>query len=206
MGQYDAVIEIGANVGVFTLYFGSKMKPKGGRVFAFEPSQKAFTRLVQNLSENQLADVCCLNVAVGDKTEFATFHEPEGHLTNGSLISDFAGNFNQNIKATQVLVLNAADLAGLVSPEKRVLLKIDAEGYEAPLIRALSPFVQRIQPDIMLEVLPEFEAEIDASVRDAAVGYQRFAITAQGLQHQSSLHAIGGRDCFLTPGHRATIQ
>lgn len=44
MNLYDAVIEIGSNVGVFTVYFGKKLEGRGGRVYAFEPSKKAYAR------------------------------------------------------------------------------------------------------------------------------------------------------------------
>lgn len=203
--QYDAVIEIGANVGVFTVYFGKRLQQTGGRVYAFEPSRRAFVRLVQNLSANNLPNVFCFGVAVGAETGFGSFHEPEGHLTNGSLVSAFAANFSGNVMSSPTVVLGASTLNGLLEPGKRVLLKIDVEGFEAPLITALSSLFEQFRPDVLLEVLPEYEAEIDSAVRSSAVSYQRFAITAEGLQHQSSLHAIGGRDCFLTPLERATI-
>lgn len=145
----------------------------------------------------------CFDVAVGDETGFASFHEPEGHLTNGSLVSNFASLFSDKVNATRVLVLNAAALVELIEDQQRVLVKIDVEGFEAPLLRAITPLIKRVRPDMLLEVLPDFETVIDEAVREAAPDYQRFANTPLGLQPQDSLHAIGGRDCFLIPPERA---
>lgn len=203
--QYDAVIEIGANVGVFTVYFGKRLQQTGGRVYAFEPSRRAFVRLAQNLTVNNLPNVSCFGVAVGAETGFLSFHEPEGHLTNGSLVSEFAANFSSKVMSAPVVVLGAATLVGLLQPGKRVLLKIVVEGFEALLITALAPLFEQLRPDVLLEVLPEYEAAIDAAVRSSAVNYQRFAITPQGLQQQDTLHAVGGRDCFLVPFENVSV-
>lgn len=205
MNHYDAVIEIGANVGVFTVYFGKQLEGRGGRVYAFEPSRKAYARLLQNLSANNLSNVSSFNVAVGAETGFANFHEPEGHLTNGSLVSNFASQFSSKVKVARVLVLDAASLIDLIEGQLRVLVKIDVEGFEAPLLKAIAPFLQKVKPDVLLEVLPEFEAAIEEAVREAAPDYQRFAITPQGLQPQETLRAIGGRDCFLIPTAKVSL-
>ena len=206
MDQYDAVIEIGANVGIFTVYFGKQLEGRGGRVYAFEPSSKAYARLLQNISVNQLSNVSSFAVAVGAATGFATFHEPEGHLTNGSLVSNFASLFSSKVNAAHVLVLNAASMVDLIEGPLRVLVKIDVEGFEAPLLRAISPFLQKVKPDVLLEVLPDFESAIEEAVRESAPDYLRFAITPQGLLPQEKLRALGGRDCFLVPSPKASAS
>ncbi len=200
MHEYDVILEIGANVGVFTLYFGKQLAKHGGRVYAFEPSSRAFSRLVLNLQANDFSNIFPFNAAVGARTAFDQFHEPEGCLTNGSLIAGFAAQFSSSVSSVPVLVIDGALLKALTEASRRVLVKIDVEGYEASLVRALAPLIAAKQPDILLEVLPEFEAEIGDAVAFAAPGYELHAITAEGLSRQTSLKAVGGRDCFLTPG------
>ena len=204
MDQYDVVIEIGANVGVFTVYFGKKLEKTGGRVHAFEPSRMAYDRLRQNMAANGLKNISSYGVAVGAEAGVAFFYEPEGHLTNGSLVSGFAEQFSAQVKAEPVVVISAATLAQMLDARSRVLVKVDVEGSEAPLIRALAPLFQKVRPDILIEVLPEYEREINAAVCEATVDYLKFAITQDGLQAQETLHAIGGRDCFLMPLERGT--
>ncbi len=202
MRDYDAVVEIGANVGVFTLYFTAQLAKWGSdrRVYAFEPSRRAGLRLLKNLDLNQATNVSCFNCAVGDRTRFEWFFEPEGHLTNGSLVRDFAAKFSAEVRKAPCLMVDAAQLGELLDTHQRVLLKIDVEGFEAPLLRALAPVIQAKRPDILLEVLPEFEAAINDSAAMAAPGYEYFAIVSKGLQLQDRIRAVAGRDCFLTPG------
>lgn len=201
MRDYDAVIEIGANVGVFTLYFADQLAKLGTdrRVYAFEPSRRAGLRLLKNLALNQAVNVACFNCAVGDRTRFEWFFEPDGHLTNGSLVRDFAAKFSAEVRKTPCLMVDAAQLGELLGAHQRVLLKIDVEGFEAPLLRALAPVIQSKQPDILLEVLPEFEDAINDSIALAAPSYDYFSISEAGLLPQNRIKALIGRDCFLTP-------
>ncbi len=112
--QYDTVIEIGANVGIFNLFLSKKLQEKGGRVFAFEPSQKVYSRLVRSLAVNGLANVSCFGGAIGVETRLSSFYKPEGDLTNVSLVFEFAGCFSDQVRAVTVLVLGVPEVAALV--------------------------------------------------------------------------------------------
>jgi len=198
LSNYDLVIEIGANAGVFTLFMALKLAQSGGEVMSFEPSARAYARLMQNVSANDLQNVTLFNAAVSDKTTFAMFHEPEGHLTNGSLMKSFANQFSSRVKAAPVLAIDAAKLNDLVKPGLRLLIKIDVEGFEAPVLKALMPVIETHHPDILLEVLSEFADQIEDSVKIAAPGYWRYAVTSNGLVKQKALQAHASRDCFLS--------
>jgi FkbM family methyltransferase len=196
--DYDLVIEIGANAGVFTIFMASKLAQSGGSVLSFEPSAQAYTRLVNNVSANDLQNVTLFNAAVSDMTAFAMFHEPEGHLTNGSLMKSFANQFSDRVKATPVLAIDAVKLNDLVKTGQRLLIKMDVEGFEAPVLQALKPVIEAHHPDILLEVLPEFAEQIEDSVKVAASNYRRYAVTSNGLVRQETLQAHKSRDCFLS--------
>src|SRR5262249_49233598 len=130
MSKYHAVIEIGANVGVFTVFF-ARWLGKRGKVFAFEPSRTAYERLLQNLAANAAGNAVVFNCAVGKQTGFFPFFEPERHLTNGSFDADFARQFNSTLKNHPALVVDGSLLEQLIAPGPPVLLKIDAEGSES---------------------------------------------------------------------------
>src|SRR5436853_2547835 len=100
------MIEIGANVGVFSAFVGATAHAQSHalRVFAFEPGRAAYARLIENLQLNRLNDVQTFNCAVGHETGFADFFEPVGHLTNGSLSREFASQFNEDVRCTRTLV------------------------------------------------------------------------------------------------------
>ena len=160
--DYDVVVEIGANIGVYTCLFGllasgqSRLK----RVYAFEPSHKAFRRLKRNLDINSLTSVSAFQVAVGRESGFVDFFQPEDHLTNGSLDKGFASYFSNRVGVSTVVAVGANELANLLVPGERVLVKIDVEGFEAELLQALCPLVDKYNCDLIVEVLLETEAGI----------------------------------------------
>jgi len=198
--DYDAIVEIGANVGVFTLYFAEQLRRAGagGRVYSFEPSEQAGRRLRHNLDLNGISNVSVFHAAVGQRAGFGWFFEPRGHLTNGSLLSSFAGKFSADVRKAPCLTMAAGQLAELLASHRRILIKIDVEGYEAPLLEALAPVIQAMSPDILLEVLPEFEQAINTAARRAVVGYDNYQLTRDGAVQCPRIQAGEGRDCFLS--------
>jgi FkbM family methyltransferase len=200
MLAYDAVIEIGANVGLFTTFFARWLAQRtpAGRVYAFEPSRQAYERLLQNLAANSSDNVLAFNCAVADETTFLPFFEPEGHLTNGSLVSGFASQFSRIVSSVPVLVLDGGLIERLLEKGLKVLLKIDVEGSEARVLRSLERFIRSGSPDIVIEVLADFEAELDELGFLREVGYVFFNLTPHGALLQPTIKATRYRDYFLT--------
>lgn len=195
MAKYDTVLEIGANVGIYTVFFSRSPGPRPARIYAFEPSREAFRRLVENLNENKCENVEAFPIAVADATGFIPFFEPKGHLTNGSFSREFAAIFSSDVRERRVPALHANALEGLIS-EGNVLLKVDAEGAEPDILRAFLPLLEKYSPDLLVEVLAITEREMNALAWPA--GYQFFEICAEGPVRRQTLNASLNRDYFLT--------
>ena len=158
-GQYDAVIEIGANVGIYTAFFDALAKTGGETrlrsIVCFEPSTKACERLSANLAANGCKHVTAHCAAVGQSSGTMDFFEPEGHLTNGSLVRNFAGFFSATVNTRPVQVRGPEHIAALLERYPKVLLKIDVEGYEPELLDALTDAILRYRPHLVVEVLSQ---------------------------------------------------
>lgn len=198
LSQYDVIIEIGANVGVFTVFF-EKGSSESTRIYSFEPSISAYTRLLENLHYNDCKRTTTFQCAVGDRSRIAWFFEPEGHLTNGSLVEGFASSFADNVKRNAVMMMSALEIQSILEKSNRSLIKIDVEGFEAEILTTLTPVLQQYKSDVVIEVLPEFEKPINQAIASLGSDYKFYAITKEGLVPQQSLHALeGSRDCFLS--------
>jgi FkbM family methyltransferase len=178
LGDYDTVVEIGANVGMFTVFMAAHSRRAGTgrpRIVAFEPSRTAFARLLDNLALND-CQVEAFNCAVGERAGVAQFHEPAGHGTNGSLDRAFAGIFSPDVRSQPVLVVGAAEIAALVGEPGRTLLKIDVEGSEPIVLRGLRSWLSAVRPDVIIEVLPMSEAPLRAGdfFRELGYAFYRF--------------------------------
>lgn len=201
ISKYDAVIEIGANVGVYTSFFSVLLGSLGlsTPVFAFEPSRKAFLRLQDNLAANRAKNVYAFNLAIADESGFMRFFEPEGHLTNGSLAVDFASHFSDHVVETIVPSFAADQLAKLVSGHTRLLVKIDVEGAEEVVLKSLTSLILEKRPEIILEVLRSYQERLSqiSALRD---NYDFYLVTPNGLEQRKTLEAHPQyRDYLLIP-------
>ena len=193
--KYEIVIEIGANVGIYTLFF-SRQWP-GARVYSFEPSGKAYLRLMENLTLNDCGNVRAFNCAVAAQTGLLDFYEPEGHLTNGSLDQSFARIFAGSVRSTKVPGISGTQIAQLLPKGKRVLFKIDVEGSEPTVLGSLEQIIRSERPDILIEVL---EPTVDALNRIRWLsGYRYYQLEADGPHERDIFTAGKSRDYALVP-------
>ena len=201
LGDFQVVIEIGSNVGIFTLFIPLEARRQGHRVevFAFEPAREAFARLSSNLEANGLVEVNAFRCAVSDTTGFVPFFEPAGHLTNGSLLGEFAGLFSTDIQQSTVMTISSELLAPLIGEGQRALLKIDVEGASAQVLAAMRPVIENTLPEIIIEVLCIEEAGLNA-LHWLHERYEFYLITSVGLIARDSFVASEShRDFWLKP-------
>ncbi len=189
--DYDVVIEIGANVGVFTVFFDALIKQTPAarlqHVVAFEPTLEAYSRLAANLAANDARHVNAFRAAVGKTSGLQSFFEPEGHLTNGSFVREFSSIFSDKITESIVTVVAASELDRYFKTATKALVKIDVEGFEPQLLSAMSSQLETHRPDLLIEVLegtPEFLEPIAV-----LQSYDKFIITEKGLQRSDHLYA-----------------
>jgi FkbM family methyltransferase len=127
IGPSDTVVDIGAQVGIFSLFASSQAR--FGRVFAIEPIIENFLLLRQNIDINNAANVIALNKAVAPEDG-----EREIYLENG----DTAGHsFFVGDNRTQGRPVQTISLEGLIRQfhlDHIDLLKMDCEGAEYEII------------------------------------------------------------------------
>lgn len=195
---YDLILEIGANAGLYTVFFDALLKhallkrtpavaSRKPRVVAFEPSREAYRRLIANLAANDARHVTPYQAAIGETSGLVTFFEPKKHLTNGSLLREFSAIFTDEIEESVAVVLAASELARWLAAADRALLKIDVEGYEPTLLTGLAPLLRQHHPDILIEVLPY---TLDAlNDHPALAGYDKYLLLPGGPEKASAFHA-----------------
>jgi FkbM family methyltransferase len=205
VGRYDAVIDIGANVGYYSVFFDAlaRANPHGRlqNIYAFEPNLEPYRRLLKNLECNDARHVTPFTLAISDKGGFAEFYQPDGHLTNGSLSLGFAQLFASPSQRSMVGTVNAQELEFFFARHTNILVKIDAEGYEPEILSAMAPLIARYHPDMIIEVLQG----IDEKVRALAClqYYSFFQFGKQGLVGHANLFANPeDRDWFFTMSDR----
>jgi FkbM family methyltransferase len=125
-GRAEVFIDVGANVGLYTLLAARR----GLEVVAVEPLPENLAYLTRNLALNGFEGVEIFPVAVADKASVLPLY---GGDTGASLVSGWAGAsaaFQTAVAVSTLDVLVARRFAG-----RRVVIKIDVEGAEARTLR-----------------------------------------------------------------------
>jgi FkbM family methyltransferase len=206
LGQYGAIVEIGANVGVYTLFLAAHPRDANTRVIALEPSGEAFRRLVDNVGLNRsvirTAQLVTLNCAMADRAGMKPFYEPLGHLTNGSFSKEFASLFSSDVQERMVPCIGPLELEQhLANVQGAILIKLDCEGAEPEILVAIEPLIRARRPDIIVEVT---STTVDALNRIALLrdGYDKFQITQDGCEPRPEFEATAFRDWLARPRAR----
>jgi FkbM family methyltransferase len=130
--QGDLFIDIGANIGLFTL-IASYCVGQKGFVYSIEPCSKTYQRLVRNVGLNRMNNVKCAQIALSDHTGQIEMNVSlDGYDAWNSIAQPFSGDAftMESIKATSL-----DDFAREHKLMGRVkMIKIDVEGWESHVL------------------------------------------------------------------------
>lgn len=144
--QRPVVVDVGANIGFFTIGLG---RVEGARVYAVEPMPENVRRLRENVDANDLFDVVTVvPLALGDADgELWLAPESTESATGNAAPADPGAP-----GASRVDVRRLDDVAVEWDLDRCDLLKIDVEGGELAVLRGAAAFVRRFKPSIFVEL------------------------------------------------------
>jgi FkbM family methyltransferase len=142
----DTFLEVGANIGVFTVAASQRVGPQG-RVIAIEASPRIVCYLEANVRANRLGNVVLIQCAVQDVDSPGVdfFDAPASHFGMGALAAQF-GSPAQRVAGRRLDSLRAEWGGGRVA-----LLKVDVEGFEAAVFRGAGELLSRDRPWLTFE-------------------------------------------------------
>jgi len=142
--QGDWVLDIGANIGHYTLRLSEKVGITG-RVLAFEPVLKTFELLAANVILAQSNNVTLFNVAVSESTETKDMFIP---IFDTGLEDFYSARLINGIGGMHVFCLN---IDSLNIPKQVKFIKIDIEGHEIFALRGMKNLITRDHPILIIE-------------------------------------------------------
>lgn len=140
----DCVIDIGANVGLFTAALSRLVGPNG-HVFAFEPVPETFLLLTSNSRRFAYPNITLLNAAASDVSALVGMEIP-------TLQSGLSNIYEAHIvdspaqKQTFAVPVDALDLPGKVT-----FCKIDVEGHEYKALLGMKNLLTKHGPLLVVE-------------------------------------------------------
>jgi FkbM family methyltransferase len=143
------VIDIGANVGLYSIIAAKRVAP-GGRVWAIEPSSETYARLLANLELNAVQVVTPVRLALSTKDDgSATLLRQAGHADGERFLQPGSGNSISVADAETVATLSLDTFCARSGIARVDFIKMDVEGGEYDVFRG-SQSVLRTNPDLVM--------------------------------------------------------
>ena len=190
----DHFVDLGANVGYFTLLAAARIGPLG-KVTSFEPARSVRSTLEHNITMNGFRQVTVIPVAASDRNGTSSFFEgPPDHTGISSLRSLPEASSGYTVETTTL---------DEVLPDNAVrVIKIDIEGGETAAIKGMTNTLQRNRPAIILESTDRFLRELNSSADELfqtlfSQGYQAWTFGDDWLRPIP--------ECFPAPIHQCNV-
>jgi FkbM family methyltransferase len=137
------VLDIGANVGAHTLRL-AKLAGETGRVYAFEPMDYAYSKLVRNIALNSFKTITAFQVALSDRNlgqQKINFR------------SSWLTNRARNDSPTVVDFLKLDDWSARHNVDQINLIKIDVDGNEYEVLVGGYNLIKNCRPVLVMEAV-----------------------------------------------------
>lgn len=152
------VLDVGASIGLFCLR--NAPRTSRGRVYAFEPNEESYSRLLENIRLNRLANVSALNAAVGSTDGQGFLEVDPTSFTSGKMRMDIPRDRSKGSHTTNVLTIDAFAERNVI--DHIHLLKVDVEGAELEVLRG----ARRTLPKVGRIVLEYHSLALLSGIRD----------------------------------------
>jgi len=185
LNQGDSVIDIGANIGVYTLQMAQKVG-KYGKVYAIEPEPHNIKILERNIAENKFSQVEVLPFALSNKQSRTKLYLSYDNFGDHRI---YDGDYVRKRKTISVVAKTLDSLlykkTGNIS-----VMKIDTQGYEPFVIEGAQKILQREKPILFMEYWP--------------FGYRKSGADKEKMLHflsslYSEVYYIDGEKKLLNP-------
>jgi FkbM family methyltransferase len=188
-------LDIGSNVGIYSVYAGVKFPQV--KTVAFEPVPVIWEKNRAFHRANKLSDQTTLNIALSDRDGAQKIFLP---IFNTGVEEEQTATLNEKswqahaekVEAIEIQCLTLDTFAAKSNlPAGPCCVKIDVEGFEAAVFRGGKKFIRERRPWIVCEILPceEFDPVTRTKRNNnretlallEELGYGAFAVAADGF-------------------------
>ena len=198
----DTVIDIGANLGYYTVLFAKWVGPSG-KVYAVEPV-KPFADTIR-WATGRYPQITLLNYALGEEEKEITLATPDhfGYLRTGlphvvddqtAAASEFS--FKAQMKKPGVLFGNL---------DRIDFIKCDIEGYEEIVLPEMKDVLTTHKPLIQVETFGSHKQKVEDFLK--SIGYEVWELEVNQLKrHENVLRPNTGDLLFVHPENNKRIK
>ena len=154
----SVVIDVGANLGEWTVPFARAVGPTG-RVVAVEPAPRSAAALASTLAVNALRQAEIVRCAIGDHDGTADFAVPVVTSARTDTGTARIGPASTGYDALRVPLRRLDSLAAERNLARLDLVKIDVEGHERRVLDGAASILDRFRPVLVIETGHEADGD-----------------------------------------------
>lgn len=164
----DIVLDVGANIGFYSIALGLQLKKLGGgKLYAFEPVQPNFLRLKHQIVQNNLEKIISrFDLALGNEEgEISLYMRNDNNSSTGNAFC--VGDDENKLKANYSSKLTKLDIfAEEYGIHRCNFIKVDIEGGELDFFKGGESFIAKTRPIILSEFNPYFAEQHNYSFQE----------------------------------------
>lgn len=145
----DIVVDIGANIGIYSLRF-AQLASKG-RVISFEPHPATFARLREHVRMNGFEHLIPMQYGIGPRNETLRLYEVvESNSGMNRILPE--GRVDPSTASHSIVVKPLREAIRQLGLLRIDLIKIDVEGFEMDVLQGSEEVIRSFQPVLFIEL------------------------------------------------------
>jgi len=205
----DYVIDIGANIGVYTKFL-SELVGLTGRVYSIEPVPLTYDILVSNVGKLGLANVKTIECAISDEDGVVQIEVPKDERGENFYRAKVVTSSHTEAHVRRFSVESRClDSLFRDSAQRITFVKCDVEGHELSCIKGATGFIKKHMPAWLIELSENLDVRGSTAHKISQLltkrGYQVYWFDGMNLNRwQPGDESVNY--WFLTPDHVQALQ
>jgi FkbM family methyltransferase len=178
--KYPAVIDVGANIGAFSVQVADAILPANGTVYAFEPQRQIYQMLCGNLALNSVDNVYAEKTAVGSSTKPITvpkvdYYKPASFGSVG-LTGEF-DDVGQDLDFGNGEIVDQIVIDEYFKDIENIsIIKVDVEGMELDVVNGAVATINKHRPLMYIEYYKQYNGATELKTLIESLGYKTFVL------------------------------
>ena len=189
--EEDVCVDVGANIGVYTLIMAKCVK----KVISIEPHPEYYKKLIYNVKINKFSNVKTFNIAITKFNGSSNLYAPNDNMSNKTATLE---NVTKHIPDQSLqFSVKTKTFDTIFNMEKKInFIKIDADWHDASIIISGLETIKKLRPIIMFEDLATTKGHEDWDIKEKNAKEYNYVYEILG-KNQYSFYLVDNKKLII---------